>query len=223
MLADGAHEEVFEGFTFCTLAEFIESSFDDEFAVVDDADAVTKAFDDFEDVGGEEDGGAVADEVEQEVFHEAGSDGVDAFEGFIHEEELGTVDEGGGHGHAFAHAFGVFADEFATGGGEFEKFDEFFGAFLGHGAGEAIHAADEFEVFRAREIVEQESFIGDEADVLFGGEAGLGVGWVDGLTQQEYLARGGLSYPHKHFDSSGFTCPIGTEEAIKAALGDGET
>ena len=72
---------------------------------MDDGDAIAEAFDDFEDVRGEEHGGSAADAVEEDVFHEAGTDGVDAFEGFVEEEELRGVDEGGGHGDAFAHAF----------------------------------------------------------------------------------------------------------------------
>lgn len=218
MLADSFNEEVLEGRAIAALAEFVEGAFGDEAAFVDDGDAVAEAFDDFENVGGEKDGGAALDEIEEEFFHEAGADGIDAFEGFIHEKELGTVDECSGHGDAFTHAFGVFRDELATGVGEFKEIDEFQGAFEGHGAGEAVKAADKLEVFRAGEVIEEESFIGDEADALAGAEASFWLVGVDGLAEEEHFAGGRLSYPHEHFDSSGFAGPIGTEKAIKAAL-----
>jgi hypothetical protein len=218
VLADGFDKEIFEGGAVAALAEFVEGAFGDEAAFVDDGDAVAEAFDDFENVGGEKDGGAALDEIEEEFFHEAGADGIDAFEGFIHEKELGTVDEGSGHGDAFAHALGVFGDEFAAGAGEFEEIDEFLGAFEGDGAWEAVETADELEVFRASEIVEEEGLIGDEADALAGAEAGFGLVGVDGLAEEEHLTGGGLSYAHEHFDGSGFACAIGPEEAVETAL-----
>jgi len=222
VFADGLDEEVFKGCVFAAGAEIREGAFSDEAAFMDDGDAVAEALNDFEDVGGEKDGGAPADEVEEEVFHEAGPDGVDPFEGFVHEKELGTVDEGGSHGDAFAHAFGVFGDEFAAGGGEFKEVDEFAGALGGQRLGERVHAADEFEIFGSSEVIEEEGFVRDEADALAGAEAGIGLMGVDGFAEEEDFAGGGLSYPHQHFDSSGFPCPVGSEEAIEAALGYGK-
>ena len=135
-------------------------------AFVDDGDAVAEALDDFEHVGGEKDGGAALHLVEQDVLHEARADGVDAFEGLVHEEEFGMVDEGGGHGDALAHAFGVFADDFAV-GLKLKEVHEAAGALDGLRAREGVHAADEFEELDAGEAVEEEGLVGDEADLLF--------------------------------------------------------
>jgi len=79
---------------------------------VDDGYVGAKALDDFEDVGGEEDGGAAGDHVLEHGFEGVGGDGVDAFEGLVEEEDFGTVDDGGGEGEFFAHAVGVVGDEF---------------------------------------------------------------------------------------------------------------
>lgn len=183
MFADGLDEEVFEGGVFAASAEIGEGAFGDEAAFMDDGDAVAEALDDFEDVGGEKDGGTPADEVEEEVFHEAGPDGVDPFERFVHEKELRTVDEGGRHGDAFAHALGVFGDEFAAGIGEFKEVDEFAGTFGGERLGESVHAADEFEVFGSGEAVEEEGFVRDKADALAGAEAGFRLIGIDGFAE----------------------------------------
>ena len=52
--------------------------------------------------------------VEQNVFHQARAHGIHAFERLVHEEQLGAVDQRGGHGHALAHAFGVLGDQLAV-------------------------------------------------------------------------------------------------------------
>ena len=56
-------------------------------AAIDDGDVGAEALDDFEDVRGEEDGGAAGDHALKHGFEGAGGDGVDAFEGLVEEED----------------------------------------------------------------------------------------------------------------------------------------
>ena len=82
---------------------------------VDDGHAVAEPLHNFEHVGGEKDGGAALHLVDQDVFHQARAHGVHAFERLVHQEQVGMVDQGRGHGDALAHAFGVFGDDLAVG------------------------------------------------------------------------------------------------------------
>ena len=80
---------------------------------IDDRDAVAQALDDFEHVGRQEDRGAAAHLVLEDVLHQARADGVHAFEGLVHQEQLGMVDQRGRHGDALPHALGVLGDDLA--------------------------------------------------------------------------------------------------------------
>ena len=156
--------------------------------------------------------------VDQDVLHEAGTHGVDAFEGFVHEEEFGFVDEAGGHGNPFSHSFGIFGDELFAFVREFEEFKEFGGAGFGEGLGEGVHAADEFEELLAREAVEEEGFVGDEADALFDFYFAGGHGEA-----QEFDGAGvGADEAGEHADGGGFAGAVGAEEAEEGASWDGE-
>ena len=93
-------------------AQFVERAVGDDVAIVDDGDVGAEAFDNFEDVGSKEDGGASGDHVLQHGLEGVGGDGVDAFEGLVEEEDFGAVDDGGGEGELLAHAVGVVGYEF---------------------------------------------------------------------------------------------------------------
>ena len=117
---------------------------------MDDGDVAAEALDDFEHVRGEEDGGAALGHALQHGFERAGGDGVDAFEGLVEEEDSGAVDDGGGERELFLHAVGEVGDELFRLVGEVHEVEEFFGAAVGGFAIEAVHAADEAEVFGCR-------------------------------------------------------------------------
>ena len=111
----------------------------------------------------------------EDVLHQARAYGIDAFERLVHQEEFGVMNQRGGHGNALAHAFGVFADDFAV-GLELEEVHQFAGAFDGGGARQTVHSADEFEKLDAGQTVEEERFVGDEADSLLDFQFVLGRG-----------------------------------------------
>ena len=79
-------------------AEFFEGAVGDEMAAVDDGDVGAETLDDFEDVGGEEDGGAASDHALEHGLESTGGDGVDAFKGLVEEEDAGAVDDRCGKG-----------------------------------------------------------------------------------------------------------------------------
>ena len=88
--------------------------------------------------------------LEQNVFHEARAHGIDSFEGLVHEKEFRAMDQRGGHGHALAHAFGIFADQFAGVFGQLEELQQFAAALFGLRLGQTVDAADKLEIFGAR-------------------------------------------------------------------------
>ena len=124
-----------------------------------------EALDDFEHVRGEEDGGAAGDHALEHGFECAGGDGVDAFEGFVEEQDFGAVDDGGSEGKFFLHAVGKVGNEFFCFAGERHELEEFAGASSGGGGVEAVHATDEVEVFGCGETAEEGEAFGDDADL----------------------------------------------------------
>ena len=146
-------------------AELFEGAVGDEAAAVDDGDVGAEALDDLEDVRGEEDGGAAGDHALKHGFEDAGGDGVDAFEGLVEEEHVGAVDDGGGEGEFFLHAVGEVGDELFCFVGEAHELEELVGAGGGGGGVEAVHAADEAEIFGCGEAAEEGEAFGDDADL----------------------------------------------------------
>jgi hypothetical protein len=73
-------------------------------AFVEDDDSGADLFDDFEDVGAEEDHFAFGGEDFEETAEEEGGVDVEAGEGFVEDEQFGIVEEGGGEEDALAHA-----------------------------------------------------------------------------------------------------------------------
>lgn len=188
--------------------------------MVDDGDAVTEAFHDLQDVGGEEDGGSLGDEVEENILHEARADGVHAFEGFIHEENLWAVDEGGGHGDTFPHSFGEFSDQLGPVAIHLQEGEEFPGPFAGEREGKAVDAAGELHIFVGREVVKKQGVLGDKAELALDGDGVVGQAEAEDFD----FAGGGHGNAHQHTNGGGFTGAVGTEEAIEASprYGEGE-
>jgi hypothetical protein len=199
-------------------AEFFERAVGNEAAAIDDGDVSAQAFDDFEDVRGEEDGGAAGDHALEHCLEGAGGDGVHAFKGFVEEEDFGAVDDGGGEGEFFLHAVGEVGDEFFCFAGEVHELEEFFGAGSGGGGVEAVHATDKAEVLGCGETAEEGEAFGDNADLAFDFD---GVGeCVE--TEDPDTAGGGGEEAGEHLDGGGFAGAVGAEEAEELAGRDGE-
>ena len=98
----------------------------DEFGHVDVAEAAA-AFGFVHVVGGDEEGDALAGELEEEVPEGAAGDGVDAGGGLVEEDDLGGVDDGAGEGEALLPASGELGDaagEVGVEAGEVEEFGD---------------------------------------------------------------------------------------------------
>ena len=91
-------EDGFEGVLAGVLAEFGHGAEGDEFAAVDDADAVGEFFGDVEEVGGHEDGDTGAGAGFEFFLDDAHVDWVEADHGFVDDDDLGVVEESGGDG-----------------------------------------------------------------------------------------------------------------------------
>ena len=125
------------------------------------------------------------------------------------------VDQRGGHGHALAHAFGIFADDLAV-GLELKEVEQAFGALDGGRTREAVHAADELQEFGAAEAVEQQRLVGNQADApldgqFFGRHA---------IAENFDGAAVGRNESGEHPDGGRFARAIRTEEAEEGTAGD---
>lgn len=100
--------------------EFVGGAFGGDGGVVEEGDAVGELVGFFEVLGGEQDGGAVGDELADDLPHGVAGAGVQAGGGFVEEDDAGVADEGHGDVEASFHAAGVGGGGFVRGVGEVE-------------------------------------------------------------------------------------------------------
>ena len=206
------------GLGFDTRAELVERALSDEPAAVDDGEVAAEAFDDFEDVRGEENRGAASDHALEHRLEGAGSDRVDTFEGFVEKKNFGAVDYGGGEGQLFLHTVRVVGDELFALIGELHEIEKLGGAFCGSFAIQAVHAADEVEIFGAGEASKESHSFGYHSDLPFDFERSGGEIQAEDFDP----ARRGREQTGEHFDRGGFSCAVGAEEAEKLSGSDAE-
>jgi hypothetical protein len=226
--ADDANEDFFEGEAGGGIvgvglgvdagAKLFEGAVGDELAVVDDAYVGAEALNDFENVGGEEDSCAAGDHALQHLLEGAGGDGVDALEGLVEKEDLRPVDDGCGEGELFLHAVREVGDELLGFAGKVHEFEELFAALESGGVVQAVHLADEAQVFGGGEASEESHAFGNDADLALDFER------VRGEIEAEDLnaARGGGEQAGQHLDGGGFAGAVGAEKAVELTLGDVE-
>ena len=145
----------------------------------------------------------------KEIFEEARGDYIESGEGFVEDEELGIVQQGGGDEDALLHALGVERDGRVAPGFEAEEGEEAVGFEVDEGFGHVAQAADQLEVLEAGEMGVDVGLFGDVAE---GGAVGLEV-VADALAVEEHLAVVGLEEAGDDFDGGGFAGAVGSEVA----------
>src|SRR4051794_20133743 len=93
--------------------------------MVDNCKAVTQALHNVEYMRSKEDSGSTVNLLEQDIFHETRTDGIDTLEWFVHQEQLGPVDKRSAHRESLSHTFRVLADELALLLCEFKEHQQF--------------------------------------------------------------------------------------------------
>ena len=147
--------------------------FDEDFAVVDDGEAVAEFVGLFHVVGGEDDGDAFAAESLDGVPHGDAALGIEAGGGLVEEEDLGMVGDGAGDLEALGEAA---AEGLRIGGGaiaEAELLEELGGARGGNFLGHAEVAAMEVDIFEDGAGAVEGVVLRDDADDA-AGEGGVG-------------------------------------------------
>lgn len=212
-------EDFFEGVFFLGFgAEFGEGAEGEEFAAVDDADAVGDGFGDVEGVRAHEDGAAVFGVFAEEVFDGADGARVEADHGFVDDEDRWFVQHGRGEDdllfHAVAIAFGELVEVFA----DVEAADERSEVAVAAIGFDAVHFGDEVEELAAGEFFVEEGLVGDVGELSFGCEAVD----ADFVAADADGAVVGLEQADDHFDGGGFACAVVTEECEEFSARDGE-
>ena len=110
-------EDLLEGIV---AAHFLHGTGHDELAALYDGHHIAELFRDLKHVGGEEDGSASVAVLAHEGLELVRGDGVEADEGFVHDDELRLVDEGGDEGELLLHAVGIGGDGLGEVVGELE-------------------------------------------------------------------------------------------------------
>src|ERR1700733_14260405 len=200
---------------FHAATQFVERALSDEAAFVNDGDVAAEALDDFEHMGGQENCCAVANHSLQHGLESAGGDGVHTFERLVKKKHARTVNDGGGHGQLLLHAVRIIGDERFGTIAELHEIEEFGGALRCGLAIEAVHAADEIEIFGAGEPSEKREALRDDADLALHGDRIFFK--VDPKNSDAAFA--GSEQAGEHFNGGGFTGAVGAEEAEKLAGG----
>jgi hypothetical protein len=180
----------------------------EDFAVVDDGDAVAELVGLFHVVGGEDDGDAFLAELADGLPHGESGLGVQAGGGLVEEEDFGPVGDGAGDLDALGEPAGELR---GIGGGavcEAELVEELGGAGLGLGTGEAEVQAMEGDVFGDGAGAVERVVLGDDAD----GAARDGRVRDDVDTGDADLAGGGQGARGADADGGGFSGSVGAEQ-----------
>ena len=125
---------------------------------------------------------------------------------------------GGGHGEFFLHAVGVVGDQRLGAIAELHEIEQLGGALSGDFAIEAVHAADEIEIFRAGEASEKREAFGNDANLAFYGD---GIGDEIGA-ENGHAPFAGREQAGEHLDGGGFSGAIGAEKSEELAGSDGQ-
>jgi hypothetical protein len=190
----------------------------DELAVIEDGEAVA-VFGFVHEVGGDEDGDAIALADFQEVFPEvdAGT-GVEAGAGFIEQQDARAVEQAFGELDAPAHAAAESADVFARALGKTDAAQHLINALFEGRAGEAIEMALVAEVFFGGQLLVETGGLEDDAD-LAADEIALGFE-VEAQEVDGAIAQGDEG--GEDSEEGCFTAAIGAEKAEDGGGGDGE-
>jgi len=185
---------------------------------MNDGDVTAQALHDFEYVRSKKNRGAARDHALQHRLQSSGGDSVDAFEGFVEEENFGAVNYGGGHGEFFLHAVGIIGDQLFRLIGELHEVEEFGGALGGGLAVESVHAAGEVQELGAGEASEERHPFGDDSDLT------LHFHWILLQVKAEDFdaARAGRKQAGEHFDGRRFARAVGAEKTEELSRGHAE-
>ncbi|GAA3235892.1 hypothetical protein GCM10010468_69880 [Actinocorallia longicatena] len=187
-------------------------------AVVDHADPVGEPVGLLEVLGGEQDRGALGDEGTDRRPHLGTSARVQAGGRLVEEQHPGRADEGGGQVEAAAHPAGVLRDRPVAGVREAEPLQQLGGAQPGPAGAQVVEATEHLQVLGARQDLVQRGVLAEQPD---GGPDGRGVpGDVmpgDGSGSGVGAQKGG-----EDADGGGLAGPVGAEQPVDGAGGDGE-
>ena len=186
---------------------------------MEDDDARADALDGVEFVGAEENdlaaGGEFLDEAAED---ESGAD-VEAGEGFVEENEVGIVEEGGADEDLLAHALGVAGDGRVAIVVEAEDAEHTVDARRRFFGREVAELRDHGEVFDGREMVVEVGLFGDVAHAALVGDEVV----VDGPAVEKDLAGGAVDEAGDHFHRGRLSRPIRAEVAGDLAGAGTET
>src|ERR1700732_841820 len=196
-----------------TCTKLIERALRDKAPAMNNSEVAAKSFDDFKHVRREKNRRSARNHALEHGFQCAGSDGVNAFEWLVEKKNFRTVNHGGGEGEFFLHAVRVVGDERLWLVSELHELEQFCGALRSSIAIEPVHAADEIQIFGARETSEECHAFRYDADLAF---------HFDRVTAEVHPknldASGRWSeQAGKHLDGCGFSGAVGTEEAEELA------
>ena len=199
-------------------AEFVHCADGDEFPLSDDADTVTHALGDFEDVGGEDDGHAPAGQLAEDVFDKPGAFWIEADGGFVEDEQGRVMDERARKGGLLLHPVREGVDQIVGVAFEAKQAEQFSSAASSPVAVHAIQVGDKLQEFHRGQFFVQQRRVGDEAEQFFGLERlSLHV-----IPANFDLTTGGLEQADDDFECGRFPRPVGTEQAEDFPAGNGE-
>ena len=131
-------------------------------------------------------------------------------------EQLGPVQQTGGHVGPPFHAARVGRDPVATPVGQADQLEGLADAGPERPSGQTVELAEEREVLDGGQVGVQGQVLGDVADQRLG---------LEGAAREATdpnLAPVARRQPAQHGDGGGLAGPVGPEQAVALALGDGE-
>ncbi len=193
-------------------------AFDDDAALVDDADGVAQALRLVHEMGGQEQGLALANQPAQALPDQMPGLRVEAGGGLVEDHQIGVVDQGAGQGQPAFHAAGQRGHQRLFLAGKAREVEQIVNPGFDFIPGQAEIAAVDEQVFPHREIRVQAVDLRYHTDP----RPGRAASGRHGLADQFHAAGIGRDQAQGQAQGGGLAGAIGAEQAVAFAGLDGQ-
>src|SRR6266404_6310299 len=176
---------------------------------MNDGHVAAQTFDNFQDVGRQEDGSAGFSHARQQRLQRACRESIHTLEGFVEKQNARSVNYGGCESKLLLHSVRIVRNHGLGAVGELHEIEQLLGAALSRHAVQAVHAADKLEILRTRQALEKAHTLGNNADLAF---------YFNGIrgkvhTEELHAAGSGREQAGQYLDGGRFSSTVRAQES----------
>jgi hypothetical protein len=183
-----------------------------------DADVRAEPLDDLQHVRRQKQRRSARDITRQHVADHARCDGIDSLERLIKKQQVRIRQERGRERELLFHPVGILERQLFLFPLQAQEPEQVVAAAADRSGGDAVHPADERQIFRAGQVIEECQVFGNHADVPLRLQSFFGDRHVP--TEDGDLPGAGSQQPGEHLDRRRFARAVGPEKAVRDAALD---